>query len=282
MTFVPRIYINPYGQKPNRLESSKSIFKENNLHSNLIKSVDVNQLTNIFDNDSILNGMELDSVTLSNNDRSLNFVLLKGRIIQDRSIIEILEDINLSIDIFSQYNIIESNISEHYFKILGNQTINFSNGKTFGIFNSEISENNHLNWSVDHTEYDGNTYTKIYTHQNISSTNTTGLLVNNNFSGESGQVILMSKYKYYETLEDNLVEFIPLYKFNNLIYPTFDSNLYRMIYGVINIEKDNTICQITDFNLNDKYTSIVLEDSHYINRNINYTHKSFFDGGIIN
>jgi hypothetical protein len=283
MTFVPRMYINPYGQKPNRIESSKSMFKENNLHSNIIKSVDINQLTNIFENDSIINGLELEYVNLSNNNRTMNFGLSNGRIIQDQSIIEILENINLSIDIFSQYNISEANTTDNYFKISGDQTNNFSEGNTFGIFNSTISGNNHLNWSVDHTEYDGSTYTKIYVDQNISSDNTSGLIVNNNFSGESGQVVLMSKYKFYETLEDNLVEFISIYKNStNNIYPTFDSNIYRMVYAAFDIQKDNTSYEIISYDRLEDYTSIVLDNLNYVVRNINYTHRFFFDGGVIN
>ena len=282
MSVVPRMYINPYGQKPNKNASSKSIFKENNLFSNIIKSVDINQLTNIVDNDSILNGLELFTPQLSNSDRRLDFVLSSGRIIQDRSIIEILENINLSIDIFSEYLIQEANTTDNYFKVSGDQTDNFPSGKTFGIFDSEISGNNHLNWSAQRTEYDGSLYTKIYVDQNISSDNTSGLIVNNNFPGETGQIILMSDYKFYETLDDNPVEFISLYKTpSNTIYPSFDSNLHRIVYGVLDIQKNETTYVITSFDRAEDYTSIVLGDSNYVIHNINYTHSTFFDGGII-
>ena len=281
MLVVPRMYINPYGQKPNKTASSKSIFKENNLFSNSIKSVDVNQLTNIVDNDSILNGLEFGTPRLSNSNRTLNFVLTSGRIIQDRSIIEILEDINLSIDIFSEYTIQEANTTTNYFKIYGDQTDNFPSGKTFGIFGSEISGNNHLNWSAERTEYDGS-YTKIYVDQNVSSSTTSGLIVNNNFPGETGQIILMSDYKFYETLDDNPIEFISLYKTpSNTIYPSFDSNLHRIVYGALDIQKNETTYVINSFDRAEDYTSIVLGDSNYVIHSINYTHSTFFDGGVI-
>jgi len=280
---IPRMSINPYGQKPNRQESSKSVFKENNLHSHLINAVDVNQLTNIFNDDSILNGLELGTTYLSNSSRTLNFTLTSGRIIQDRSIIEILEDVHLSIDIFSEYIIQEANITDNYFKVSGDQTDNFPSGNTFGIFNSEISGNNHVYWSVDRTEYDGSLYTKIYVHQTISSDNSSGVIVNNNFPGETGQVLLMSNYKFYETLDENPIEFIPLYKTpGNIIYPTLDSNLYRILYSVYNIQKNDTTYVINSFDSIDEYTSVVLGNTNYIIRNINYTHTTFFDGGIMN
>jgi len=280
---IPRMSINPYGQKPNKSSSSKSIFKENNLYSHLINSVDVNELTNVFDNDSILNGLELSASYLSNSNRTLNFSLSSGRIIQDRSIIEILESVNVSIDIFSEYIIQEANTSDNYFKVSGDQTSNFSAGKTFGIFGSTISGNNHINWSISRTEYDGSLYTKIYVDQNVSSTNTSGKLINNNFPGETGQVILMSNYKFYETLDANPIEFIPIYKTpSNTIYPPFDPNLYRIVYAVSNIQKDENEYVINSFDGVDDYTSVVVGDSNYIVHNINYTHSTFFDGGVIN
>ena len=202
MAFIPRIYLNPYGARPYKTETSKSIFKDQTLFSNLINSINVNQLTNIFNDDLIITGLELISSTLTNNNRSMSFVLSKGKIIQDSTVIKVLENANISIDVFSEYDILETNMSESYFKISNDQTANLPRGKSFGIFNSNEPLNNHLNWIVKSTQFDG-VNTKVYTHQVMNNSDTSGKLVNDNFGGTSGEIILMSKYRFIETLNYN-------------------------------------------------------------------------------
>src|SRR6056297_1399163 len=282
MAFIPRLYINPYGKRPYKAETSKSIFKDQTLFSNLINSINVNQLSNIFNNDLIIKGMDLKSASLSNNNRSMNFVLSNGMIMQDLTIIKILEDINISIDIFSQYNIEEANTSENYFKINGNQIKNFPEGKTFGIFDSIEFANNHLYWVVKETKYDGS-FTKIYTHQSVDYSDTSGQIVNNNFpDDEFGEIILMSKYMFVETLDDNPVEFIPMYRNSKKIYEEFDSNLHRIIYEMFEIEKDHINYKIVNYNRLEKFESVLLNNFHYVIHNINDTYTSTFDGGVLN
>jgi len=281
MAFIPRIYLNPYGARPYKTETSKSIFKDQTLFSNLINSINVNQLTNIFNDDLIITGLELISSTLTNNNRSMSFVLSKGKIIQNSTVIEILENVNISIDVFSEYDILETNMSESYFKISNDQTVNLPRGKSFGIFNSNEPLNNHLNWIVKSTQFDG-VNTKVYTHQVMNNSDTSGKLVNDNFGGTSGEIILMSKYRFIETLNYNPIEFIPLYRLSNNIYPEFDSNEHRIIYDMFEIEKDNTNYKIINYNSCDYLSSVILKDSHYVIHNINDIHPSYFDGGVIN
>jgi len=281
MAFIPRLYINPYGKRPYKAETSKSIFKDQTLFSNLINSISVNQLTNIFNEDLIITGLELESTSFINNDRTMSFVLSKGKIIQDSTIIEILENVNISIDVFSEYNILETNMSENYFKLSNNQKDNFPIGKTFGIFDSSESSNNHLNWVVKEAIFDG-VNTKLYTYQNIDNTNNSGKIVNDNFGGTSGEIILMSKYRFIETLDYNPIEFISLYRRSNKIYPEFDSNEHRIIYDMFSVEKDNINYKILNYNSFDYLSSVILDDSHYVIHNINDIHPSYFDGGVIN
>jgi len=66
---------------------------------------------------------------------------------------------------------------------------------------------------------------------------------------ENKKNFLMSKYMFIETLNDNFIEFIPVYRNSNAIYPGFDSKLYRIIYEMFEIQKDTVNYQISSYKI---------------------------------
>lgn len=287
---MPQIYIDPYGQRPYKATpSSKSIFKDRNLHSNLIRSINVNKLTNVFNNDTVISGLKLTNEYLSNNNRTFNFKLSPGRIIQDNTLIDILEPVNLSIDVFSEYNILTTNNSSNYFEVLGNQTNNFPTNKQFSIFNSNTTSFNHSNWVVQSSKYSptGNK-TRVYTIQSVTQNDVSGQIVNDNFPNSDdsieGTIILASKYKFIETLDTNRVEFMPIYiNKDNQYFPEFDKNTFRIIYSVIEIDKnleDFKIVPDTYMKLGDMSTINCKGQLFYI-RNMTEAFSDHLDGGVI-
>ena len=281
MAIVPRIYIDPYGPNTFKPSNSKSLFKEQHLHSNVLNSYNVNQLSNIFNNDSVIDGLDLTNIYLTNNNRTINFTLSKGRLIQDNTLVDILQDINIKIDVFSQYSINQANISNNYFRVSGNQVLNFYPGKQFAIFNSTNSAYNHKNWIANYSELDGN-FTRIYTHNNIDVNNTTGQIINHNFQNSPhGTVVIMSKFKYQDTITNNDIIFTPIFITNDLkYYPHFDPNLHRILYGIIYISVDLNIYQIktTGYHIEDSVMSVFLKGKQYTVKNLTL---SGFDGGIL-
>lgn len=291
MALVPRIYINPYGQQKYKDKSSKSIFKEQNYFSHIIRAIDANQLTKVYQNDSIIYGLEVTNTSLSNNQRTVDITLSPGRIIQDNTLIDIFESITMSVEVFSNYDILETNQTENYFKISGNQLHNFPEDKQFAVFYSTNDTSiNHYNWVVKLAVLD-NDNTKIYTHQNISTDDNTGMLITNNFedSGENGTILLTSKYQFEEKLDNNLVEFVPLYtKTDNYLNvvssctPGFDSNIFRIIYGVLYINRDLENLKINSDNYElatDNAQINIHGHSYNIRNRIDYFRN--YDGGEI-
>jgi len=285
MSLVPRIYINPYGKNQYQPSSSKSIFKEQNLHSNIINTDDINDLTNIFKDDSIIYGLEPTISILE--DKTISVSLSPGRIIQDNTLIDIKQQINISLDVISIYNIISSNSSNNYFKISGNQINNFKIGKQFTIQNSSKSSFNHNYWVVKDVELvDDHTF--IYTSQNISDDITTGQIVNDNFpSISNGTILIMSKYQFSKSMDENKIEFVPLFTKTPSNYfdishncvPGFDSNLYRILYCVIYITKNEHQILPNRFAITET-TNINIQGHNYFNRPM-IKQIDNFDGGEI-
>lgn len=265
MSLVPKIYINPYGKKPYKSSSSKSIFKDQNLHSNIIRAVNVNELTNLFENDSIIYGLEITDVSLKNQ-RSIEITLSPGRIIQDNTLIDVHEEVNLSIDVISTYDIIESNKEQNYFVIAGDQTKNFTNSKQFTIQNSNYEDYNHGYWITQKVELNEEN-TIVYPSQNISENNVSGQIVNDNFPNNRGTILIFSKYIFYESLYLDQVEFLPVYTITenfatvSKCIPSFDPNLHRILYGVIYIDKSST--EIEKYNYISEGINISVSGNNY-------------------
>jgi len=296
MALVPRLFIDPYGQQLYKDPSSKSIFKDQTYYSNVIKSLDVNKLTNVFDKDVILNGLNLKNLFYTNEDRTINFVLTPGRIIQDNNIVDILEDVHFSIDIFSKYDLVDANYDENYFEIDGDHVENFPYNKTFAIFDSNYATQfNHNHWVVKEARFDDGK-TRIYTIQNINSDDITGHIVNDNFPNINDNpeftILIMSKFQYLETIKDNYIEFVPVYTTTDSdyftvvgqCYPEYDEHTFRIIYGAIYFKKD-----LNDFKLlpvqyvvAKESVNINIYGKDYTIRNLTKAYKSYLDGGEIN
>lgn len=290
MALVPRIYIDPYGQKVYRNdESSKRIFKEQNLEAGVIQSHYINQLTNILQNDTIITGLEKKEIFLSNNNRTINFVLTPGRIIQDNTLVDILEEVTTSIDIFTEKNIIGCNEIENYFEVSGNCENIFPTNKQFAIFNSDTSSYNHLNWIIEKSTFNEiDNKTRLYTYQSFNINDSSGQIICDNFENEDNSnketILLFSKFKYEETVKDNLLEFIPVVvDSNDKYYPEFDSNLHGIIYLICFITKD-----LNEFDINidanyicEDYITVNIDGHIYAVHNITDKYISQLDGGVI-
>jgi hypothetical protein len=280
-----RIYVDPYGSQPHHSVSTKSIFKENNLRGCVIHSNYLDKLTNIYHNNTILNGLKIINIFRSNNNRTLNIQLSKGRIIQDNTLINILTPVNLKIEIFSEYNITGINLSKNYFEINNNHQNNFPINKTFGIFNSTVSSYNHLNWLVTNSQYYPQTNkTRIYTNQTITVSNTSGKIVNDNFPNQDnsqlGTIIIISKYNFVRFVHNLPIEFIPIYMTTDYkYYPTFNINTFNIIYSVITITKDltNYIILPQCYKIQDELVSFYIKNKEY--KIHNFTNLiSYIDG----
>ena len=202
-------------------------------------------------------------------------------------IIDITEDIVVSIDVFSTYNIITTNNVDNYFTISGDQTDNFPENKVFGIFNATYSSFNHTNWVVEESIFDG-TNTKVYTSQSITDDDNTGQIVNDNFPNSDdsiiGTILIASKYQYEETIDDNPIIFYPIYiDSQENIFPEFDINQFKIIYSVIKISKDldNYIVNPTALQFFDSTTSVYINGQSYEVQDITKTVLDNLDGGII-
>lgn len=288
MSLVPRIHIDPFGQRPFKDKSSKSIFKEQNFYSHIIKSVNINELTKVFRNDSIIEGMELNNIHLSNNNRTINLSLTPGRIIQDNTLIDILENVFISLDIFSEYDIINVDTDNNYFEVDNDQTNNFPEYKQFAIFDSNTSSFNHKNWIVWKSFFE-NGKTKIFPSQEIIHNDNSGIIVNDNFpKSKNGTILIMSKYQFQESLHNQPVEFIPVYTRTDDYFtiisrctPGIDPRVFRIIYGIVYIEKDlEDYIILNDYSMVHNNVRINIHDADIFVRNgIDYVRS--IDGGEI-
>jgi len=270
MAVISQIIIDPFGTQPDHSTStSKSIFKEQNLRSGTFNSNNLSLLTSVVDNNAIIDGLNFSRMYFSNSNHTIHFEFNPGRLIQDFILFDVLETVNVSIDVFSEYDINAVSITENYFRISGDHTINFPPNKTFGVFNSSTSGYNHTNWSVVSTTYTGG-YTYIYTSQSLTVNDHTGLIVNDNFpntdASTQGLVIITSQFKYMDTVEDNEIKFIPVYINSTYEYtPTFSVNLNKIIYSVFSITKDmaNFIILPTVYGINDDIGDLSIHGTNY-------------------
>jgi len=248
MALISKIHIEPYEKQQYRIKSSKSVFKEQHFYSHILRAIEANKLTNVFKNDSIIEGLNIINISLINNNNTITFSLSPGRIIQDNTLINILETVTISIDIFNEYNILNTNIEQNYFEIDGDVTDKFSKNKQFGLYEASYLDLNHSNWVVKDIEFQNNK-TKIYPVNPIMYDDTSGIIINDNFSNLSsvyGTILIMSKYRFHESVDVQDVEFVPVYVVTNNYFTTISESIpsisleeYRIIYGIIYIQKIN-------------------------------------------
>lgn len=290
MAVISTTVIDPFGtQTDHSTASSKSIFKEQNLRSGNINSDSLNKLTSVFKNNSIIDGLKTDNIYFSNNQRTLNISLTHGKLIQDYVLFDILTSVNMSIDIFSECNIVSVSTTENYFIISGDYLDNFPKYKTFGIFNSDTSQYNHTYWTVLLSEYDSdNDQTKIYTNQTLTIDDASGVIVNDNFPNTDdsiiGTVIVTSQFKYANTIDDNPITFIPVYMNSTYGYtPKFSVDLNKIIYSVLSISKDMVNFNIlpTVYKIEDEVVDLVIHGVSYDVHNLTNLVCSTLDGGSI-
>jgi hypothetical protein len=241
-TEIARISIDPYGlQSYHDVNSSKSIFKEQNLRSGLLLSDEFIKLMSIFNNNSILQGLTIDNIWRTNDNRTLNITLLAGKVLQNNIFVDIQSSTNISIDIFNTYSITSVNTTDNYFLITGDYVDKFPVGKTFGIFNSLELSYNHTNWVVSDSYLSGSD-TIIKTVQSISIDESSGEIVNDNFpdtGSNIGNILITLKYLYNKNITGNTLQVAPVYMTSNYtIYPSFSKKSNTIICGILSITKD--------------------------------------------
>ena len=245
-------------------------FREDTYYSNLINSRSANQFVSILQNDRITEGLKIVDAYVSNNNRTFNCELSPGKVVQDSSLFIIKDSITLSIDMFTEHEILECNITNNYFKISGNWTKYFTVNSTFGIFNSGTPSYNHIYWAISNVVYDNDLdETYIYAAQNITIPDTTGMIIKDNFISPTnslyGKCIVCAEYQYIDTIKDNNISLGLKFKNDSLEFD-WDSNVSRILFGIYDITKELTNYQINYFVRNDDdivLDGVVYNISHY-------------------
>jgi len=272
--------LDPFDSDKNKL----LFFDESTYYSNLVKSREINKIIRIFDDDRVMKGSQLLNPRLTDDNRTFECTLDKGKIIQDLTIFTTETDqIDLKIEVFKKYPILTFNTMENYFVVHGDVTHRFNiESPDFAIFNSVHNLNNHPNWIVKDSCFDimANT-TTIWTAQNISCFDEDGYIVKDHFPSPTmssdGKLIVCSKYQYIETVTDNRLS-IGI-KFQNDAPFSWDHNVYRIVFGLFDIVKDFSTFQIRSFE-KDESEMMVIEGKEY---SLGYLSKvlDYVDGGTI-
>lgn len=269
----------------------KNLYQENTKYSNNILAKESKRLLEILENDSIIDkGLEVLSKSIWDN-RKFNIQLSYGKILQDYNLIEIHEDINLDLYLYTHHNIVDLNTSSNWFEVSGIYESYFPVGSTFAVVDS--TGNDKLDYSVSNVELRG-ANTRITVSTGVGDSTIDGKIIcrryPDNFENY-GRLVVFTNFDYSESIasDQNILKIELAYlDRNNNISGSFGLHRNSIILAMFEFERngsdgvaDDTEIDVSTFEQINKYENITIEGIEYYVYNESNMDSGLADGGRI-
>lgn len=232
------------------LDSFEKIIFENNtrLSQNFI-SKELNRLTGVVDNDSILSYIEI--TDYSADTTSFYVDIGPGRLIQDSAHFEVSGTTQVEFQLYENMTIIDVDQTEDYFVVSGNEISKFLIDVSFAVTGSTGNDDD--DWVVLKTEYDdGSDQTKIFVTSPIPDPTIDGEIVYRLVvdSNTTAKLLCFTRFQYLKTSTSNdiVLQFCLDYmKDDGTVVHGWSEDKNRILLGVFSIEKNASNTQIVSF-----------------------------------
>lgn len=221
----------------------------NNIYSNVMLSHEANRILEIIDNDSVLSGLKVKDYFLQNNNREIRVKLTSGRLIQDRTLIDILDTSDLVLPIFTEYEVVGVSTEDNYFVFSNDVRSDFETLTDFAIINSTGNDKN--DWTVEEATYDSvANETTVYVSGNVTDSTEDGKAVCRKYidSYETvGHAVIYTEYQFLEDFRDYnypLKLKIDYLDRDNHVDRGWNSGLNRVVFALIYFERNNDNTEI--------------------------------------
>ncbi|MFW6247009.1 MAG: hypothetical protein ACOC22_02440 [bacterium] len=243
----------------------------NNKYSNVILSHEANRILEVIDNDSILYGLNIEKFYLSENKREVVVKVSPGRLVQDRTLVEIIESVTLTLPIFKEYDIRSVDTSDNYFTFNNDVQNDFPELSEFAVIESTGNDKN--DWTVKETSYDNDSdVTYVYVTGNIENSTSDGKAICRKYVDSfetDGRVVVNTNYQFLEDLRESRYPLkleLNYLDRDNKIPDGWSSNLKRIVLGVLEFQRNTENTEIVEDSLEkiEKINDILIEDTDYI------------------
>lgn len=264
-------------------------------YSNIILARESSRLLEILENDSVVNkGLRLLSSSVTDN-RKINVQLSAGRILQDYRLIDVYEDVNLDLYIYTHHNIVNVNVANNWFEISGSYLDYFPVSSVFAVTDS--TANDKLDYSVFNVQYDigDNNRTRITVSTGISDATIDGKIVCRRFPDNFenyGRVIVSTQFDYIDSVASgsNILKMrLDYLDRDNNISSSFSLYENKIILTMLEFERNGTTGVADDTAIADStlkeinfYDTVTIEGGSYQIYNESNIDSGLADGGRIN
>lgn len=240
------------------------LFDYNTRYSNHAMERELNKYLNIFENNSVLEGLKVTSYSATTS--AFTITVSPGRLVHDQTLFKIPNSTDITFELFNHHDIMNVSVPDQYFEISGDYTTKFKQFLNFSITDS--TGNNDNNWVVYTSEYHVDTNrTRIFVATPIYNSAINGR-IGYRFAYDtnlSGKLLLYTNYKFTNSpINQPLSLCVSCMKNDGTIFGGWSHDTNKILLSVFTFETTYTEIITSTFAKVEQLDPILIDSRHYV------------------